>query len=331
MSGHAATGFITSFVLKEGGETNSEGETGTFNSMTMTSQWATGGTDSCYLEMDQRQRFCFVSNYTSGSVSVFPVRPDRSLGAPCCFRQHKPYPAQVLPGPVEDRQEGPHAHQARLMEKRPSANTGSSDKGADDKVSLPWLYVPDLGLDKVVQYSVDMSNGMLTEVAAHDMPAGGGPRHMDWLPQDRSKVAYVGMEMGNAVSVCGIDPWTGALTVVQTLSTLPEDSGMVYPENSVAQVLVHPSGKFVYASNRGHDSIACFAVEARTGRLTPAGHFSTEGECPRNFQFPAEGRLCVAANQNSHSCVTYRVDAATGALTLTGHSLSVPSPVCCGF
>jgi 6-phosphogluconolactonase len=296
--------------------------------MTMTSQWATGGTDSCYVEMDQRQRFCFVSNYTSGSVSVFPVRPDRSLGPPCCFRQHKPYgPAQVLPGPVEDRQEGPHAHQARLMEERPV--TASSSECADE-VPLPWLYVPDLGLDKVVQYRVDMSNGTLTEVAAHDMPAGGGPRHMDWLPEDRS-VAYVGLEMGNAVSVCTIDPRSGALTVVQTVSTLPEGSAMVYPENSVAQVLVHPSGSFVYASNRGHDSIACFAVDASTGRLTPTGHFSTEGECPRNFQFPADGSLCVAANQNSHSCVTYRVDAATGALARTGHALSVPSPVCCGF
>ena len=298
--------------------------------MVLTSQWATGGTDPCYLEMDERERFCFVSNYTSGSVTVFPVRSDRSLGPPCCFRQHTPYaPAQSLPGPVQDRQEGPHAHQARLMEERPgpSGGSGHSNVGGEP---LPWLYVPDLGLDKVVQYTVDMCNGRLVEVAAHDMPAGGGPRHMDWLPKDRSMV-YVGMEMGNTVSVCKIDPDSGALTVIQTLSTLPEDSSMTYPDNSVAQILVHPSGLFVYASNRGHDSIACFAIDRSTGMLAPAGHFSTEGECPRNFQFPADGSLCVAANQNSHSCISYRVNLSTGALVPTGYTLSVPSPVCFAF
>ena len=137
MNGHAATGFITSFALSAEGEDDAadygamDESAGGLLKMTSVSQWATGGTDSCYLEMDKRERFCFVSNYTSGSVTVFPVRSDRSLGPPCCFRQHKPYePEQSLPGPVNDRQEGPHAHQARLMEERPRPPGASLHRNA---------------------------------------------------------------------------------------------------------------------------------------------------------------------------------------------------------
>ena len=314
-NGVAATGTVTSFHLS-----GSDAEE--------SSTWVSFGTDPCYLEMDRDERFCFVANYSSGSVSVFPVRPDRSLGPSCCFRQHKPFsPEQVLPGPVKERQEGPHAHQARIMEDRPTGKTLSSD---EEKIPLPWLYVPDLGLDKVVQYHVEMTDGSLTEIAAHDMPPGSGPRHLDWLPGDRS-FAYVSLEMGNAVCVCSVDSQSGALRVVETISTLPDDCQMVYPENSVAQLLVHPSGSFLYVSNRGHDSIACFAIEKSSGRLTPKGHFSTNGECPRFFGFPAQGNLCIVANQDGHSCLTYHVNTSTGALTPTGHTLSVPSPVCCEF
>ena len=294
------------------------------------SRWVTGGTDSCYCELDRRERFLFVANYTSGSISVFPVRPDRSLGPRCGFRQHTFYPDNTQPGPVADRQEGPHAHQARLME--------PDDTAAGQRPT--WLYAPDLGTDRIVQYVVDMSCGSLEEVAAHPVVPGSGPRHMDWLP-DRS-CAYVSLEMGNGLSVQQIDPVTGALTQVQVVPTLPADfvcaeSGPQrddcpfggYPSNSVAHVVVHPSGRFVYASNRGHDSIACFAVGV-DGRLTAAGHFSTQGMCPRNFAFDVHtgGRICVVCNQNSHDLFTYRVDGETGALHPTGQRLSVPSPSC---
>ncbi len=347
--GGQLTGTVSSFevcggavdVVAEDGAAGATAAVATPPTFHRRSRWVTGGTDPCYCELDRRERFLFVANYSSGSVSVFPVRPDRSLGPRCGFRQHTFYPENTQPGPVADRQEGPHAHQARLMEPNDDDDAAAAAAAAAAGRKRPtWLYAPDLGTDRVVQYVVDMSCGSLEEVAAHPVAPGSGPRHMDWLP-DRS-CAYVSLEMGNGVSVQRVDPDTGALAEVQVVPTLPADfvcaeSGPQrdacpfggYPSNSVAHVVVHPSGRFVYASNRGHDSIACFAVGA-DGRLTAAGHFSSQGLCPRNFAFDAHtgGGICVVCNQNSHDLFTYRVDGETGALQPTGQRLSVPSPSC---
>jgi 2-keto-4-pentenoate hydratase/2-oxohepta-3-ene-1,7-dioic acid hydratase in catechol pathway/6-phosphogluconolactonase (cycloisomerase 2 family) len=278
------------------------------NNGVLISSFASGGTDSCYIELNNAETFAFVSNYTSGSVAVFPIRPDRSLGPLCSFVQHET--KKILPGPVDDRQDGPHAHQTRYHE------NGN------------WLYVPDLGLDQIIQYNVNTANGTLSEIGRFDTPPGGGPRHMDWFNQ-RDQYVYVTMEMGNEICFYERNESNGELTsLLQTVSSLPSDCTMVYPDNSTAQLLVHPSGNFVYVSNRGHDSIGCYSINCANGTLTPVGWYSSHGDCPRNFCFTEDGSICIVANQNSDDIYTYQVDTSTGALVDTGHSLRVPSPVC---
>lgn len=311
-SGSART-FEIGLSSKVGGNGSTKG--------VQTSSFAAGGTDTCYVELNYDETFAFVSNYSSGSVAVFPIRPNRTLGPMCSFSQHSLLPSspsslsskkkkKTLPGPVEDRQEAPHAHQARYLER------GS------------WLYVPDLGLDVVVQYKVDVSTGRLEEIGRFDTPPGSGPRHMDWH-DEREAFVYVGLEMGNGITVFRRDGVTGSLLeIIQTISSLPEDCEMKYPENSTAQLLVHPNGKFCYVSNRGHDSIGCYSISLRTGELVPVGWYSTNGKCPRNFRFTEDGKMCVVCNQNSDDVYTYHVDLVTGVLSDTGHSLSIPSPVC---
>jgi 6-phosphogluconolactonase len=139
----------------------------------------------------------------------------------------------------------------------------------------------------------------------------------------------VTLEMGNAICVYQRNASTGGLeTLLQTIPSLPLECELQYPENSTAQLLVHPSGRYVYVSNRGHDTIGCFRVDDGTGKLISVGWYSSHGLCPRHFRFSKDGAICIVANQNSHDLYTYRVNMETGELVDTGHSLSVPSPVC---
>ena len=279
----------------------------------MTSSYASGGTDSCYIELNLEETYAFVSNYSTGSIVMFPVRPDRSLGPACSFVQHDSLPNQTLPGLIEDRQDGPHAHQSRFYQN----STGQN-----------YLYVPDLGLDCVIMYSVNLNTGTLKEMERYNVESGGGPRHMDWYTE-REEFVYVGLEMGCGITVFQRDIQTGALsTIIQRISSLPVDCTMKNPENTTAQLLIHPSGKWIYVSNRGHDTIGCYSINVRTGELTAVGWYSSNGGCPRNFQFSQDGKLCIVANQNTHDIYSYTVDMETGALVDTGFNLTVPSPVC---
>jgi 6-phosphogluconolactonase len=262
------------------------------------------GTSPCYVSVDPTGRYVLVANYGNGTLAVFPVQPDGTLGEASHVVQHSGS------GPNPRRQQGPHAHSVRF------------DPGGRFVLSC------DLGIDKVLVYRLDTASGQLV---VNDPPhasavPGGGPRHLDFHPNGR--YVYVNNEIGSSLTPFAYDGTRGALEQLETVSTLPDDfSG----NNSTAQVVVHPTGRFVYVSNRGHDSIASFAVEKDGARLTPLGHTPTQGRTPRNFNVDPSGTFLLAANQNGNNIVTFRVDQVHGKLTPTGQVTETPAPVCIIF
>jgi 6-phosphogluconolactonase len=263
----------------------------------------TGGGGPCHVAVDPTGRYLLVANYGGGSVSVVPIRPDGSLGERTDLKQHR-----GGSGVVKSRQEGPHAHSVTLDP------TGRR------------VVVADLGLDQLLVYSLDPATGKLTLADTVASSPGAGPRHFAFHPNGR--LAFAINELDSTLTAYRYDPETGKLSAVATARTLPEG---FTGGNTTAEVRVHPGGKFVYASNRGHDSIAAFAVDGETGRLTPLGHTPTEGKTPRNFNIDPTGRFLLAANQNSGNVVAFRIDPATGQLTPTGSRVEVPFPVCVLF
>jgi 6-phosphogluconolactonase len=233
-----------------------------------------------------------------------PIDADGTLKEPSSVQQHQGSSVN------KQRQEAPHAH---------SINLDAANQ---------YAFAADLGLDKVLIYQFDGATGRLTpnKPTAALVAPGSGPRHFAFHPSGRH--AYVINEMLCTVTAFSYDPATGALKEVQTLSTVPDG---VKPGYSTAEVVVHPSGKFLYGSNRGHDSIAMFAIDDTTGKLTSLGQQPTQGKTPRNFNVDPTGTYLLAANQGSDSIVVFRIDAQTGKLTPTGHTAEVPTPVCVKF
>jgi 6-phosphogluconolactonase len=189
-------------------------------------------------------------------------------------------------------------------------------------------FAADLGLDRVLIYQFDANQGLLVpnDPPAGLVPPGSGPRHFAFHPDGRH--AYVINELTSTVTAFRYDPGTGALEALQTLSTLPAEYTKT---NSTAELVVHPSGKFLYGSNRGHNSIAIFTIDPETGMLTTVGQEPTQGKTPRNFAVDPTGRYLLAANQDSSSIVVFRIDPDSGRLTPTGHAAAVPTPVCVAF
>jgi 6-phosphogluconolactonase len=276
----------------------------TTGALTYLNRQPSHGTDPCHLSVDQAGTFVFVANYTSGSIAVLPIGTEGQLGPATDVHQH--VGSSVNPR----RQEGPHAHSINL-----------------DRANR-YALVCDLGLDKVLVYRLDLDKGKLipNEPAWTSVAPGAGPRHLDFHPS-RAYV-YVINEIGSTLTAFAYDETRGTLQEIHTLSTLPE--GFTGTSHT-ADVHVHPSGKFVYGSNRGHDSIAIFAVDEATGRLTALGHESTRGHVPRNFGIDPTGTFLLAANQSTDTIVTFRIDQMTGKLTPTGHVAQVPTPVCLKF
>src|SRR5262249_10672512 len=262
------------------------------------------GAAPCHLVLDTSGRHLFVANYTSGSVSVLPVASDGRLGTASDVVQHTG--SSVNP----ERQRGPHAHCVTL-----------------DR-SNRLVFVCDLGLDKVLAYRFDARRGKLTP---HDPPfapvkAGAGPRHMVFRPDGR--FAYVVNELNSTVTAFRYDAAAGALHEVQTVSTLPEHFDGA---NTCAEVDVHPSGKFLYASNRGRDSVALFKVDSSNGTLSYVEDLRTGGSKPRHFGIDPSGRYLAVGNQDSDSILVARIDAANGRLTPSGTIAHAPAPVCMKF
>jgi len=272
--------------------------------LTLLNQVASGGADPCYVSLDKTGKYVLVANYSGGSVAVFPVLKDGRLGEASAFVQHQGS------GANKERQEAPHAHWIQTS--------------PDNRLAA----VSDLGLDELVLYRFDAAKGSLEP---NDPPfvkvsPGSGPRHAAFHPN--GKFVYVLNEMQSTVVVFSYDPSTATLKTLQQLSTLPKD---FTGQNDTAELAVHPSGKFLYASNRGHDSIAIFSIDSVKGTLTPTGRVATGGKTPRNFAIDPTGKYLLAANQASDDIVIFRINLVTGNLTRTGQVVEVPSPVDVAF
>lgn len=271
--------------------------------LTLINQQPSMGTGPCHLVLDKAGRHVLVANYGSGSVAVLPVGPDGRLGAATATVQHTG--SSVDP----ERQKRPHAHCLILD----PANR--------------FAFACDLGLDKVMIYRYDSDRGTLTahEPAFAAVKPGAGPRDMVFRPDGR--FAYVGNEMQSTITTFAYDAKAGRLTEVQDVSTLPAD---FQGQNSIAELAVHPSGRYVYISNRGHNSVAVFGVDAAKGTLTLLQHQSTGGRTPRHFGLDPTARHVIMANQQSDNLLVSRIDS-TGRLTPSGELVSAPTPVYVGF
>jgi 6-phosphogluconolactonase len=271
--------------------------------LTFLNSQKSGGGAPCHVTVDGEGKCLLAANYGGGSICCLPIQPDGSLGAATTFIQHKGK------GPNKARQEGPHAH---------SINVDAANR---------FAFVADLGLDKVLIYRLDPAKGILTpsDPPAVELAPGAGPRHFAFHPS--GKFAYVINELESSVTAMSYDAAKGTLKVLQTISTLPGP----HKGNSTAEVVVHPSGKFLYGSNRGHNSIAVFAIDEKTGELKATGHQSQGIKTPRNFAIDPTGAFAIVASQDGDNLLVFSVDAKTGALTPTDMRVEVKRPVCVRF
>lgn len=272
--------------------------------LTLLNQQPSGGAGPCHLDVDHTGRCLFVANYSGGSVAAFPLAADGRLGAATTLRAHQG--SSVHP----QRQTKPYAH---FITASP-----------DNRFTLAC----DLGADRVFVYALDAARGTL---APHDPPAatlapGAGPRHLAFHPNGRC--VFVVNELNSTVTSFAWDAARGTLKEIQSVPTLP--AGFTNA-STTAEIEVHPNGRFLYASNRGHDSLAVFAVNADTGRLTFVEHVPSGGKTPRCFGIGPGGKHLFAANQGSGNVVVFALDPSTGRLKTTGKSVPVGSPVCVKF
>jgi 6-phosphogluconolactonase len=272
--------------------------------LALLNQAASGGADPCYVALDKTGKYLFVANYTGGNVAVFSVGADGKLGARSAFEQHNGH------GPVAGHQESAHAHWIATS--------------PDNRFALS----ADLGADEVIVDKFDASTGAL---APNDPPfartePGAGPRHLAFSPN--GKFVYVTDELASTVTVFAYDPAAGTLEPKQAIGTLPADFNA---PNDTAEIAVHPSGKFLYVSNRGRDSIAVFAIDPKTGILASIGDFLTRGQTPRNFVIDPSGHFLLVANQKTNDLEVFKVDPGSGELAYTGERLEIPSPVDIAF
>lgn len=268
-------------------------------------QQSTVGGGPCHLSTDPAGRQLMVANYGGGSTVSLPILADGSVGPHNFFAQHRGSSVNKA------RQGEPHAH---------SVNLGPEGR---------FAWVADLGTDRVLAYAFEPSRGLVKALPQQDavLEPGSGPRHLAFSPDGRN--AYVINELLSTVTTFAYDGKAGRMTPVETVSTLPP--GHDGKDTSTAEVRVHPGGRFVFGSNRGHDSIAVFQRDPGTGRLKLSEITKTGGKTPRNFNFDPTGKYLFAAGQNSHDIRQFRIDPQTGSLIPTGLSLSVGSPVCLRF
>jgi len=290
--GGARSGSVTSFAI--------DSQTAKLKELSVE---ASRGADPCHLALDRTGRFLAVANYTGGSVAVLPVGTDGVLAPAVSVVQHEGR------GADPKRQEGPHAHQVLFT--------------ADNR----FLIVADLGLDRLVVYRFDDATGALArhEPAGVSLPAGAGPRHIAFHP-DGSR-AYVINELSSTITTLRWDARAGAFDAGRSVSTLPPGFA---GSNTTAEIEIHPGGRFLYGSNRGHDSLVVFSVGS-AGELSLAEAEPARGKMPRHFAIDRSGRWLVAANQASGSLAVFRIDSETGNLAPEGSPVSAGTPVCVLF
>lgn len=272
--------------------------------LTFLNEVRSSGADPCYVTVDKTGKWVLVANYTGGSVAVLPVHQDGSLGEHSDFVQH------IGHGTNPQRQEGPHAH--------------SIDLSPDNK----FAFVDDLGLDTLVSYKFDVAAGKLTpiETMIKRFPGGAGPRHFALHPS--GKFAYVIAEMQSTVTTLDADLQTGTLKPVSSISTVPPD---YKGHNDAAEVEVHPSGRFLFASNRGHDSVIVFDIDPANGTLKQHWMIPSSIKTPRAIEIDPTGKTLFVANQDWNNIVVFDIDERTGAPTPANKVLDVASPVCIKF
>ena len=257
------------------------------------------GADPCYLSVDSSGRWLLVACYSSGNLTALPINQDGSIG---------PLADRVLhegSGPNKERQDQAHAHSIRF------------------DPSQQYVLAADLGMDRVWVYCLDPNTGRLTPNTPPglDCKPGAGPRHLEFHPNGR--YLYISNELDSTVSVCSWDSSAGKIESLQALSTLPEG---FQDENIVADIHITPSGKYLYVSNRGHNSLAAFEVNQENGCLRWLGSYPSGGDWPRNFAISPDGAYLLAANQNSGELTAFRIEE-NGALTQMKEQVSFPSPV----
>ncbi len=289
----AKTGAVSAFAIDR--------ETG---KLRLLNQASSGGEGPCHVVVDRTGRWVFVANYGGGSVAMLPVGTEGQVGEPAAFFQHQG--SSVHP----QRQQRPHAHGVTL----------SPDQR--------FLFVPDLGLDRVMVYRFDAAAGTLTraELPYAVVPTGAGPRHFTFHPN--GQFAYAINELDSTVTGFAYHAERGSLSQLKSVSTLPKN---FTGQSTTAEIEVHPNGKFLYGSNRGHDSLAVFSITPRNGAIKAVERVPTGGKTPRNFAIDPSGRWLWAANQGSDNVVLFRIDTATGRLTPAGTVLEVGAPVCVKF
>ncbi|MBM3756110.1 MAG: lactonase family protein [Acidobacteria bacterium] len=257
---------------------------------------SSGGAGPCHVNVSRNGQFLVAANYGAGSCCAYAIDATGALGKRTAFHQHSG-------SSVSPRQTGPHAH---------SVNFDRANK---------HVIVADLGLDKVLAYKFNAATGAMEQGTAASLKPGSGPRHFSFHP--KGKFAYVINELTCTVTAF---KWNnGTLTEIETVTTLPEPLKQGY---STAEVVAHPNGRFLYGSNRGHNTIAVFQIDQATGKLKSIEHKSTQGAVPRNFAIDPTGQFLIAANQNSNTIVLFRINQQTGALDAVGAPIPAPVPVC---
>ena len=287
-SGDDAVGIVSFKINRDGSLTRLNGR-------------SSGGPGACHVAVTPDGRSVGVANYSGGSCALFPVQTDGSLGPIGSFHQHTGH--SVHPR----RQSGPHAHSINF-------NTDGSQ-----------AFVADLGLDKILIYDVDSTSGTMTPADPPSMPLpeGTGPRHFCFVPN--AQAAVTNLEMSSQVALLKYDNENGTLALSQIVSTLPENTDR--SGNSTAECLVHPNGRYAYVSNRGHNSIAIFRIDAEDATITPLGHQPTGGETPRGFGIHPSGDFLIVGNQNSGNVTTFRINPETGMLSRVGDEIKIDAPV----
>ena len=271
-------------------------------SMKLLNKVATHAAGSCHLTLSHDGKTLIVANYSGGAASIFPVKEDGSLEEA----------SQVLryegKGPYPGRQDRPHAHSAFLD---PSGQ---------------FAYIQDLGTDKVMQYA--LTTGKLEPLATPSisMKPGAGPRHLVFHPP--LPMAYIINELDNTVTRTDLDITTGELTAAESYPTLPED---FTAKSTTADIHITPDGKYLYASNRGHDSLAAYAIDSETGKLTFIDYTPVGGKTPRSFAISPDGKVIIVTLQDSSAVTTFAIDSATGKLKQLDLGLELPRPVCVRF
>jgi 6-phosphogluconolactonase len=289
----AETGAVTTYGL----DLNS-------GKLTRLQQVSSLGPGPAHLSVDRSGKYLLVANYDGGSIAVFPIQKDGTLGTRTAFVQHTGSSVN------KERQAGPHAHDIQAT--------------ANNK----FVLVADLGLDELLVYRFDATTGALSPANPPfvKVASGSGPRHFALAPN--GKLVYLVNELSSTVTVYAFDDSSGRMAELQTISTLPQD---FKGENSTAEITTDAAGKFLYASNRGDDSIAIFAIDAKTGKLSLVDRVKTGGKEPRHFTLDPTGNWLFAENQDSNDIRVFRVDSKSGRLTPTSRSVQVNSPVCVVF